>query len=92
MFAIFVPNALTHRAINVTRSIMFSNYYHNITCVGENVWYFKSTTAPVVHATAPNQGTILAAFDKLKRKLSPEKEADTLHDNHKVSRGEQTTT
>ena len=45
-----------------------------------------------MQATAHNQGTILAAFDKLKRKLSPEKEADTLHDNHKVSRDEQTTT
>ena len=34
------------------------------------------------------QGTITAAFDKCKRKLSPNKEADTERDNHKVSRGD----
>ena len=34
------------------------------------------------------QGTITAAFDKCKRKLTPNKEADTEKDNHKVSRGD----
>ena len=40
----------------------------------------KSSTAPVPHVdtNVSNQGSILAAFDKIKRKLSPEKEADTL--------------
>ena len=34
------------------------------------------------------QGTITAAFDKCKLKLTPNKEADTERDNHKVSRGD----
>ena len=34
------------------------------------------------------QGTITAAFDKCKQKLTPNKEADTERDNHKVYRGD----
>ena len=50
----------------------------------------KSPTAPVPHVDThvSNQGSILAAFDKIKRKLSPEKEADKLRDKNKISRSE----
>ena len=34
------------------------------------------------------QGTITAVFDKCKRKFTPNKEADTERDNHKVSRSD----
>ena len=48
----------------------------------------KSSSAHVVEVDTQlsNQGTIIAAFQKIKRKLSPEKEADTLRDKNKMSR------
>ena len=54
----------------------------------------KSSTAPVPHVDThvSNKGSILAAFDKIKRKLSPEKEADTLRDKNKISRSESSLT
>ena len=41
-----------------------------------------------INSDTKTQGTIIAAFDKCKRKLSPNKEADTERDNLKVSRGD----
>ena len=54
----------------------------------------KSSTAPVPHVDThvANQGSIFAAFDKIKRKLSPEKEADTLRNKNKISRSESSLT
>ena len=41
-----------------------------------------------INSDTKTQGTIIAAFDKCKRKLSPNKEADTERDNLKVSHGD----
>ena len=41
-----------------------------------------------INSDTKTQGTIITAFDKCKRKLSPNKEADTERDNRKVSRGD----
>ena len=50
----------------------------------------KSTTSPVVHVDThlSNQGTILAVFQKIKRKPSPEKGTDTLRDKNKMEHSE----
>ena len=41
-----------------------------------------------INSDAKTQGTIIAVFDKCKRKISPNKEADTKRDNLKVFRGD----
>ena len=49
----------------------------------------RCTRTPSVTVGKPkHQETIVAAFDKLKRKLTPEKEADTVRENCKMSRSE----